>query len=240
MKLIINADDFGLSKSISDGIIEGILGGFITSTTVMANMEYAEYAIKEAIKNNINCIGLHINFTVGKPIIKNNNLTDENGIFLYNKKQIENKRLTYSDAYNEIKAQLSKIIEYSNGKIKIDHFDFHHHLLGNDNIRNAAIDIAKELNIPIRNEEINNHKCPDILYKDFSITNVNIDKLKEMISIYKDEDIVVELMTHPGYIDDYTKTITSYLKREEELKILQEAKQNDIYDEVDLISFSDF
>lgn len=26
MKLIINADDFGLSKSISDGIIEGING----------------------------------------------------------------------------------------------------------------------------------------------------------------------------------------------------------------------
>lgn len=240
MKLIINADDFGLSKSISDGIIEGILGGFITSTTVMANMEYAEYAIKEAIKNNINCIGLHINFTVGKPIIKNNHLTDEKGIFLYNKKQIENEKLTYSDAYNEIKAQLSKINEYSDELIKIDHFDFHHHLLGNNNIRNAAIDIAKELDIPIRNEEIINYKCPDILYKDFSINNVNIDKIKEMISMYKDKDIVVELMTHPGYIDDYTKTITSYLKREEELKILQEAKQNDIYDEVDLISFSDF
>ena len=42
MKLIINADDFGLSKSITDGIIVGILGGYITSTTIMSNMDYAE------------------------------------------------------------------------------------------------------------------------------------------------------------------------------------------------------
>lgn len=30
-------------------------------------------------------MGLHINLTVGMPIIKNNNLTDNNGVFLYNK-----------------------------------------------------------------------------------------------------------------------------------------------------------
>ena len=39
MKLIINADDFGLSKGITDGIIEGMLDGYITSTTVMINMK---------------------------------------------------------------------------------------------------------------------------------------------------------------------------------------------------------
>ena len=88
MKLIINADDFGLSKSISDGIIEGILGGYITSTSIMANMKYAEYAVKEALKHNINCIGLHINFTVGKPIIENSNLTDNNGNFLGKKSKL--------------------------------------------------------------------------------------------------------------------------------------------------------
>lgn len=240
MKLIINADDFGLSKSITDGIIEGILNGYITSTTIMANMRYAEYAVKEAVKNNIDCVGLHINLTVGKPLIKNDNLTDENGIFLYNKKQIENDKLSYVDVYNEIKAQIEKINLYSNNKLKIDHLDFHHHLIGNDNIRKAAIDIAKELNIPIRNENITNYKCPDVLYKDFTINNVNIEKLKDLVLKYHNEDIVVELMTHPGYIDDYTKSITSYINREEELKILKEAKLSGIFDEVELINFKEF
>ncbi len=240
MKLIINADDFGLSKSITDGIVDGILGGYITSTTIMANMDYAEYAIKQAIKNNINCIGLHINLTVGMPIIKNNNLTDNNGVFLYNKMQIENEKLTYEDVYNEINAQIEKIKEYSNDKIKIDHLDFHHHLLSSDIIKKAALDIAKNLNIPVRKQNITDYKCPDILYKDFTINNVNIDNLKEMISKYNNKDIVVEIMTHPGYVDEYTKSITSYLDREKELNVLKNAKLKGLFNDIELISFSDF
>ena len=240
MKLIINADDFGLSKSISDGIIEGINGGYITSTTIMSNMEYAEYAIKQALKYNINCIGLHINLTVGKPIIPNNNITQDNGIFYYNKDQIENEKLTYEDAYNEIMAQIQKVIEYSNGKIKIDHLDFHHHLVDNENIKKAAIDIARKLNIPIRNHNKNEYKSPDILYTDFTMNKVNLDSLKEMISKYSDEDIVVELMTHPGYIDEYTKTISSYLNRKEELDVLKKAKDSNLFKDIKLINYSQF
>ena len=238
MRLIINADDFGLSKSISDGIIEGIKEGYITSTSIMANMEYAKYAINEAIKNNINCIGLHINLTVGKPIIKNNNLIDENGLFLYNRKQIENTKLTYEDAYNEIIAQIKTIDKYSNGLIKIDHLDMHHHLSDNENIKQATIDIAKEYNIPIRNMFECDIVKPDILYDNFTIKNVSIESLEEMVSKYCDKNITIELMTHPGYIDDYTKGITSYIEREKELKTLKEAKEKRLFDNIDLINFN--
>ncbi len=79
MKLIINADDFGLSKSITDGIVDGIKNGNITSTSIMANMPYAEYAVEQAIKNKISCIGLHTTLTVGKPLIQNPRLTAREG-----------------------------------------------------------------------------------------------------------------------------------------------------------------
>lgn len=243
MRLIINADDFGLSKSITDGIIEGIKGKYITSTTIMVNMEYAEYAIKQAIENNISCIGLHINLTVGKPIIKNKNLTDNEGKFLYNKLQIENEKLTYEDAYDEIMAQIEKVNELSDGKIKVDHLDSHHGLCKNNNIRQAIIDIANKLEIPIRREQSINEdivKCPDIYYNSFSMKNISIEKLKEMVEEYKSQNIIVELLTHPGYIDEYTKSITSCLTREEELSILKDAKYQGIYSEIKLISFSDF
>ena len=237
MKLIINADDFGLSKSISDGIVDGIKNGYITSTSIMANMEYAEYAIKEAIKNNIDCIGLHINLTVGMPVIENNNLIDENGLFLYNRKQIENSKLTCKDAYNEIIAQIKIIDKYSNGLIKIDHLDMHHHLSDNENIKNATIDIAKEYNIPIRNMFECDILKPDVLYDKFTIKNVSIESLEEMVSKYCDENITIELMTHPGYVDDYTKGITSYIEREKELKVLKEANENGVFDKIELINF---
>ena len=237
MRLIINADDFGLSKSISDGIIEGIQGGYITSTSIMANMEYAEYAIKEAIMNNINCIGLHINLTVGKPILDNINLVNENGVFLYNRKQIENSKLTYEDAYNEIIAQIKMIDKYSNGLVRIDHIDMHHHLCDNDNIKKAVIDIAEKYNVPIRNEFECDISRPDILYKDFTIKSVSLNSLKEMIKKYQDKDIIVELVTHPGYVDDYTKSITSYLERDKELHVLKNAKENGTFNKVKLIDY---
>lgn len=81
MKLIINSDDFGLSKSITDGIVDGIKEGVLTSTSIMANMDYAKYAVEQALANGITCVGLHTNFTVGKPIIPNPHLTDEGGDF---------------------------------------------------------------------------------------------------------------------------------------------------------------
>ena len=61
-----------------------------------------------------------------------------------------------------------------------------------------------------------------------------------MVGEYKSQNIVVELLTHPGYIDEYTKSITSCLTREEELSILKDAKYQQIYSEIELISFSDF
>ena len=115
MKLIIEADDFGLSESVSDGIVDGIKHGFITSTNIMANMPCAKYAVDQALKNNIKKLGIHINLTVGKPITENPLLTDENGVFLYNKKQIENNKLTYKSVYDEIVAQLDMVDKYSGG-----------------------------------------------------------------------------------------------------------------------------
>lgn len=240
MKLIINADDFGLSKSITDGIITGIKDGYITSTSIMINMQYAQYAINEAIVNNISCIGLHVNLTVGYPIIENCNLTNSDGKFLYNKLQIENQNLTYKDAYNEIMAQINKVEELSNGKIKIDHLDTHHGLCKNTNIRQALIDIANKLDIPMRREQrINKEvvRCSDIYYNDFSIKNISLDKLKEMVKKYEKENTVVELLTHPGFVDEYTKTVTSCLTREQELNVLRQAKESGIFEGIELINF---
>ena len=241
MKLIINADDYGLSKSISDGIILGIREWYITSTSIMVNMTWAEYAIQKALEYNIDCIGLHINLTVGKPILKNDNLINNNGYFYYNKEQIENPKLTYQDAYNEIMAQVNAISNYSDGKLKIDHLDTHHHLMDNPNIKQAIVDIAQKLNLPIRKyDNVQNIKCPDFLYRNFTINNVSIDSIKQLIEKYKNGTVVVELMTHPGLIDEYTKTVTSYLNREKELLVLKESKKLGLFEGIDLISFREF
>ena len=45
-KLIITADDYGMSKAVNDAIDAGIAAGLITTTNVMTNMPYYEEAVK--------------------------------------------------------------------------------------------------------------------------------------------------------------------------------------------------
>ena len=240
MKLIINADDFGFTKSITDGIIEGIKGGYITSTSIMSNMEATEYATLKALENNIDCIGLHINFTKGKPMIPNNHLMDENGNFFHRSIQLTNPNLTYEDAYNEIKAQINKIEELSNGKLLIDHLDTHHFACKHENIKKAIIAIAKERNIPIRNEFDCDINRPNIFNMDFSLTNVTYEALEKIINTYKNQSISIELLTHPGFIDEHTMSLTGYnVEREKELEILKQAKDNGLFNDIELISFKE-
>ena len=238
MRLIINADDFGFTKSITDGIVDGIKGGYITSTSLMVTMEAAEYAINKALENNITCVGLHINFTKGKPVIPNAHLMDENGNFLHRSIQLENPNLTFEDAYNEIKAQLDLVDKLSGGNLKIDHLDTHHFSCSHESIKKAKIDIAKELNIPIRNEFECDVLRPDVFNTDFSLVDVTYENLEAIINEYKDKDITMEIMVHPGYMDEHTIGLTSYnTEREQELEILRKAKENGLFDEVELISF---
>ena len=50
MKLIVNADDFGLSKGVNLGIIEAHKNGIVTSTTLMVTMNEVEHALNLAKK----------------------------------------------------------------------------------------------------------------------------------------------------------------------------------------------
>ena len=242
MRLIIEADDFGLSESISNGIIDGINGGYITSTNIMANMPFAKYAVEKALENNIKSVGLHFNLTVGKPLTKNLLLTDENGVFLYNRKQIENPNLTYESVYNEMMAQIKQIEKFSKGKLKLNHITCHQpDLCDNAIIRQVVYDITKLLKLPIRREDYSadfDINKPDLFYKDFSMKNVNIDCLRNFIEEYSNTDLTIELLSHPGYIDDYTKTITSYLDRDKELSTLKQAKNEGLFDKIQLIDYS--
>lgn len=67
--LIINADDFGMSKVFNEVILDLIKGGFIFSTTVMIDrvMDGQRKQIEELIslskKNNLS-VGLHLEFEV--------------------------------------------------------------------------------------------------------------------------------------------------------------------------------
>ena len=78
MKLIVNADDFGLTDGVTFGILSAIERGIVTSTTMMVNMPGTQTAAEIARKAPALAIGLHINISLGNPLTRCESLT-ENG-----------------------------------------------------------------------------------------------------------------------------------------------------------------
>ena len=67
-RLIITADDFGISKGVNDGIIEGFHQGLVRNTALMVNFDDVEKSAI-ALKNTTGLeIGIHLNLTSGKPV----------------------------------------------------------------------------------------------------------------------------------------------------------------------------
>ncbi len=244
MKLIINADDYGLSKSINEGIIEAYNEGLISSTTIMINMPYAEDAILKWKENTNLGLGLHINLTQGSPISNNvNSLVDENGIF-HKHRKVENEevKILYEDAYKEIKAQIDKLLSYG---VQIDHLDYHHFIHLNPSVRKALINLALEYKLPLRTtdsdfrEEVKNVniKTPDIFSFNFYGDDAKWETIVNFVVNHRDCESI-EILTHCGYVDEDTKQKTSYILREVELIELRKLKKHSFYKEYKLSKFS--
>lgn len=129
-KVIINADDFGLNQSCTKAICEAFDKNLITDTTLVANGEAFDYAVKEINERLLNNkIGIHINLTEGVPLteaIKECSEFVTNGIF--HGKILRFKPLnksTRKKVYDEMIAQVEKI---QKAGISISHADSHHHI----------------------------------------------------------------------------------------------------------------
>lgn len=59
-RLIINADDFGLTPGINKGIIEAHKKGIITSTSLLVGSTYAKEAASLAFEHPKLSIGIHL------------------------------------------------------------------------------------------------------------------------------------------------------------------------------------
>ena len=77
MDLIINADDFGISKQRDEGILKLLEDEQIFSISVIVNNEYegSKEKLKLCLKksNKVISVGLHLNLTEGKPLIETQN-----------------------------------------------------------------------------------------------------------------------------------------------------------------------
>lgn len=150
MRIIINADDFGFTKSINNAVINCVKFGTISSTTVMVNMPYCE-DVKELLQFNHVGIGLHFNLTQGKCVCdpkEVSTLVKEDGCF-YNvaelKSRINKGLISKEHIEKELKGQIVKLRNLIGDRIT--HIDSHQDINKFTVIVDTIIEQAQSLNI---------------------------------------------------------------------------------------------
>jgi predicted glycoside hydrolase/deacetylase ChbG (UPF0249 family) len=68
-QLIVNGDDFGLSESVNQGIIQSHQQGILTSTSLMVSGDAFENAVALAKTHPNLAVGLHLVTVCGKSVL---------------------------------------------------------------------------------------------------------------------------------------------------------------------------
>lgn len=230
IRVIYNADDFGYSEAVTLGIIKAHKDGCINSTTLMTNMESAKFAAELSRSYPNLYVGQHSNIVIGRPcspLSEVQSLVDENGFFNTKHRLKNNIPLDKNEIRREVFAQAERFKEL------MGHYPTHieGHAIHDEGLFWAIREVATELGVHYtdierlrdgslvsdRNNsgyEIPVH--PDVMYYQDNVSiNYWLDDVGNIL-----EKELVEMHTHPGYLDQFILDNSSYsIERPLETKI---------------------
>lgn len=156
MKLMITADDYGMTPAVTDGIITCIREGLLTQTGLFTNMPSTQYAVNRMLKEFPDfCLGQDINFSTGAPVTDPSlipSMVQDNGQFLTSSMHRQRDKedphhVKYEEAFLEGENQVKRFIELV-GK-KPDYIGGHAYR--SDEIMQVLHDLAMKYDIPEKN-----------------------------------------------------------------------------------------
>jgi len=150
-KLIINADDFGFTSGVNNGIVRAHKQGIVTSTTIMANGQAFEEAVELARENPGLGVGCHLSIVGGRPVAPTTevkSLLEPDGSLPPTVTKLALKlarRLVPLEQIAiEFRAQLERI---NRSGIKLTHVDTHKHSHTHPQVMRALAIAASEFGI---------------------------------------------------------------------------------------------
>jgi len=132
IRLVVNADDFGLSPAISRGILRAHRDGIVTSTSLLGNVADLEGTRALLAQAPSLGVGVHLALTGGAPVAPPDripSLLAPDGRFHTRGRDLiaawARGRVSSEEIERELEAQVARIREAG---LAIDHLDTHHHL----------------------------------------------------------------------------------------------------------------
>jgi chitin disaccharide deacetylase len=139
---IINADDFGFSRGITDGILRAHREGVLTSTTWMATMPDRDRALALALETRTLGVGIHLCLTQGEPLTKCRRITGRTDDFPRRLPKLL-WRLRTRAAQREAQDEMVAQIEYARRRGLVPtHVDSHKHIHHLRSLHEAVIAAA--------------------------------------------------------------------------------------------------
>lgn len=230
MKVILNVDDYGYTKSQIDGTIYAYQNGVVTSTTCLANSrdELMEYAALKAKENPGLGIGCHLVLTLGECLTKGKTICEPDGTFRH-VSLAELESMDPNEVYLEFKAQIERFIKFFGRKPT--HLDSHHvgyPRMDTIGMRNIVERLRKEYDLPL-----GRHVSKDVLYAGSPYGHFTYESFTEIINNYLNEGVgCIEIGCHASFVDQEMYENSSYnYQRLQELKVLTSPEVKKFYED---------
>ena len=234
-QLVVNADDYGMTKNVSLGIREAHQQGIVTTTTaiMIAPAIAQELELAQELCPKLG-IGVHLVLTSGTPIrptSKVPSLVGNDGRF-HEFKDISLSEFNLDQVYDEWRAQIDTFLETG---ISLSHLDSHYHISYlSKEIFEVMLRLASMYAVPVRFPPETTYQGKyrpvellekyDVGHLDRIITSFHKEGTtrEHMIEILQNlMPGTSEIMCHPGYSDGELEAQGNYSNiREEELAVL--------------------
>jgi len=257
-RLIINADDFGISRGVNIGIIEAAAAEVVTSASMIVNLPAFADALDRALLCPTLSLGIHLNFTVGRPLTRVPSLTRRDTREFYTLPALVGRAslglLDSSDITRECLAQIDRMIDAG---FPPTHLDSHRHVHAHPAIfsvvtRAAASRGILHVRIPRESLRVNAgdwratlKKTGLLICAGLSGGSAAADRAIDFVGVSLQggrsfatrlfalipqlQTGTTELMTHPGYADASLAEYDSYtLERVTELRVLTSREFRDL------------
>jgi predicted glycoside hydrolase/deacetylase ChbG (UPF0249 family) len=149
LKLIVNADDFGISEAVNRGIVDAHDRGIVTSTSLMATGPAFEHAVELVRSRPRLAVGVHLTLTEQRPLTAALGLVTAHGTFPPHAAQLLRralgKRIPLPDVHRELDTQIRRV---HTAGIAISHLDGHQHVHVLPGVARVVADLAAVHGIP--------------------------------------------------------------------------------------------
>jgi hopanoid biosynthesis associated protein HpnK len=148
-RLIVHADDFGLSEAVNRAVIAAHEGGIVTSTSLMAGGSAFEHAVALARSRPSLDVGVHLTLTEQLPVAANvPSLVDREGKLSPHATNLAQRRalgrISMADVRTELDAQIRRVLDSG---ITPTHLDGHQHVHVLPGVAQVVLELARAYRI---------------------------------------------------------------------------------------------